>query len=279
MRGLVGKTAAVIGAAQGIGQSVCEELATYGVRVAAIDSKLPDETIEKLRKSGAQVFGAVADVRSLHSMQDAAGKITEHFEAPSFVVNTVNVRSFGPLLDISTPFWANTLDVILTGGFNTARAFCPAMVRRQYGSLVFFSSITARYSFPNLGHYQAAKMGLEGLSRALAFELGPKGVRVNCVAPWLVATPNFGDRAAFFESEARNGALKKLATPSEVSRLVAFLLSDDSCTITGKEIDCDGGYSLFAQNFEGWLERRGGGARPGEDGTAPDLPEGASVTA
>ncbi|MER8417494.1 SDR family NAD(P)-dependent oxidoreductase [Mesorhizobium sp. M1329] len=272
MRGLAGKTAAVIGAGQGIGQAVCLELSRYGVKIAAIDLEEPRETLDRLAEAGAEARGFCTDVRSLPAMQKTAQSVSGWSGAPSFVVNSVNVRSFSPILELSAAYWQNTIDVILTGGFNTARAFCPAMVEQGHGAVVFFTSITARYSFPNLSHYQAAKMGLEGLSRALAFELGTSGVRVNSVAPWLVATPNFEDRAAFFESEARNGALKRLATPEEVSRLVAFLLSDEACTLTGRELDCDMGYSLSAQDFDGWLERRGGGVRPGEDGRALELP-------
>jgi 3-oxoacyl-[acyl-carrier protein] reductase len=188
------------------------------------------------------------------------------------VVNTVGVRSFGPILEISEAFWNNTLAVIMTGALNTAKAFCPAMEAAGGGSVVLYSTTTARYAFPWLAHYQAAKAGLVGLMRGMAYELGPKNIRVNCVAPCLVATPNFGDRAAFFKREAEHTALKRLALPNDLAQLTAFLLSEESGVITGQEIECDAGYSLFAQDFTGWIEERGAGKRPGEDARAPQIP-------
>jgi NAD(P)-dependent dehydrogenase (short-subunit alcohol dehydrogenase family) len=173
---------------------------------------------------------------------------------------------------VSTEIWNNTLAVIMTGAFNTARAFCPAMVEKGEGSVVYFSSTTARYSFPWLAHYQAAKAGLVGLTRGLAFDLGPSGVRVNCVAPCLVATPDFGKREEFFRREAQHNVLKRLAKPNDLAALVAFLLSDEANFITGQEIECDGGYSLFAQDFSTWLQERGAGTRPGEDARSNIVP-------
>src|SRR5215469_3017518 len=135
MRGLDGKTAVVVGGAQGIGRAVALELARYGARVAVLDAKEPTDTLEELKSGGAKAFGMRADVRNIDSMRTAAAEVTSALGTPTLLVNSVGVRSFGPILEVSTEIWNNTLAVIMTGAFNTARAFCPAMVEKAEGSV------------------------------------------------------------------------------------------------------------------------------------------------
>jgi 3-oxoacyl-[acyl-carrier protein] reductase len=254
MRGLAGKTAVVTGASQGIGQAIAEELGGHGVRVALLDRAPAEDTLGRLRSTGATAFAVEADVTSRPSIVEAAVRIRDELGEPEFLVNNaggiVANRSF---FDVDMSLWQRALDLNLTAAFSTTQEFAPAMVRRRAGAIVNITATSVRFVWPGATHYQAAKAGLAALTRSIAWELGSAGVRANCVSPASIETPrvteNYAADPAFARIEAQATALKRVGRPDDVASVVAFLLSDESRYVTGAEILCDGGYSLTGQPF------------------------------
>ncbi|HZY83225.1 MAG TPA: SDR family oxidoreductase, partial [Gemmataceae bacterium] len=201
---LSGRRALITGASRGIGLAVAAALAGRGAAVAITARKA--ETLapaaEQLRAAGADVLalpchqGDPAAIARLFEQLDAAG-----FTPDVAIVNAATNPVMGPLLEVDVDAWRKILDVNLTGAFLTARAAAARMAVRRRGSLVFMASIAGIDPLPGLGAYSVSKAGLLGLTRALAKELGPAGVRVNALAPGLVETrfaaALFRDKAAY----------------------------------------------------------------------------------
>jgi 3-oxoacyl-[acyl-carrier protein] reductase len=256
MRGLAGRVAVVTGAARGIGQTIATELAQYGVRVALLDLRSCAETLGLITASGGDGIEIPTDVTRLPEVESAAEELHNSFGHPDFLVNNAGGVTHAPILEMAVENWNQVLGLNLTAAFHTVRTFAPAMVERRAGAIVNVASTSARFSWPRTAHYSAAKAGLVALTRCIAYELGSAGVRANSVSPATIATPAWGsglENEGFAHEEAAATALGRIGEPTDVARVVAFLLSDEARYVTGEDILCDGGYSLTGQTH---------GARP-----------------
>ena len=255
MRGLAGKTAAVTGASQGIGQAIALELGGHGVRLALLDRAPADETLDRLRRAGAVALAVETDVTSKESIADAAVRVRAELGEPELLVNNVGgIVARRLLLDVDESLWQRALDLNLTSAFSTVQEFAPAMVRRGSGSIVNITATSVHFVWPGATHYQVAKAGLAALTRSMAWELGSAGVRANCVSPATIETPRvtdlFAEDPTHEPTESQATALKRVGQPDDVASVVAFLLSDEARYVTGAEVLCDGGYSLTGQTFD-----------------------------
>jgi NAD(P)-dependent dehydrogenase (short-subunit alcohol dehydrogenase family) len=259
MRGLANKVAVVTGGRRGIGQAVALELGRHGVAVAILDREPADETVAALGASGARAVWVETDVTDLASVERAAGEVRRALGDATLLVNNVGGLNYAPLLEMSAEVWERALALNLTAAFYTVRVFGPAMVALGGGSIVNIASTSAHFVWPRTAHYSAAKAGVLGLTRAIAFELGRSGVRANAVSPASTETPAWGGALQDPELRAREAeatALGRIAQPEDMARTVVFLLSDEAAYVTGAEILCDGGYSTFGQDFSTWLAQR-----------------------
>lgn len=249
-----GKTAIVTGAAHGFGRAVAHAFAAGGAKVWAVDI-LADElrqTLEQAATSGDGTMSArTVDVTD----REAVGRLVIEAEASGGLVDVV-VNSAGgvcgqvgqPLEQVTAAQWQEIFDVNVTGVFNVAQAVAPAMKRAGRGSIVNIASRAGLgTSLTGIQAYAAAKAGQIGLTRQLAHELGPFGVRVNSVAPGLVRSNPSTEKQ--WQAYGREGqqriidgiALRRLGRPEDIVHAVLFLASDLSGWITGQVLSVDGG--------------------------------------
>lgn len=237
------KVAVVTGAAGGIGAAISRRLASDGFTVACVDLKEP-EVEAPLRSSAAFVRAYAADVRDAASVGAAAARIRSDLGEPWLLVNAAGVFSIQLLPDLDEQEWDRILDTNLKGPFLTCREFLPAMIRARSGCIVNIASTAGVRGGRRRAAYCASKGGLVLLTRSLAIDHGPDGIRVNCVCPGLIDTEMADwirhDAAAMasFETGAPAG---RIGSPDEIAATVAYLASDDASYLQGSVVMVDGG--------------------------------------
>ncbi|MHA7663803.1 mycofactocin-coupled SDR family oxidoreductase [Mycolicibacterium sp. HS_4_1] len=265
---LSGKVAFVTGAARGQGRSHCVRLARAGADIVAIDACAPvteangyepatpadlAETVNLVEGEGRKIYAKAVDVRDAEGQQRAVAETVEQFGRLDIVVANAGVLNWGRLWEISQQQWQDTLDINLTGVWNTIRAVVPAMIAAgNGGSIIATSSAAGIKAVPGCGHYCATKFGVVGMINALAVELGEFGIRVNSIHPYGTDTPMGNDVSMYqvlqdhpqYIHSFSPGALPtdSLIKPDQISDIVVWLASDASSLVTAAQIPADKGY-------------------------------------
>jgi len=244
---LTGKYALVTGGSRGIGRAITLALARHGATVMAC-YRNGGEAVDTLDKELEQIGGdhrlMPADVAAPEAVEKLTEECREHFGALDVVVNNAGVTSRAPIAQLPLAEWQRVMDTNLTGAFLVTQKALPLM--GPGGSIVNIGSRAARAGMPASSHYTATKAGLVGFTRSLAKELGPRGIRVNVVAPGVIDTGEEQTappeaRAAIAARTGGLSALGRRGSPDEVAGAVVFLASDLSTYLTGATIDVDGG--------------------------------------
>ena len=252
------KVAIVTGAGRGIGLAITTALAAEGAMVVAAN-RTPGEDLTRLAERFT-VVPVVADMAAAEGPEQVIGQAIRRFGRLDILVNNVGAFTFhaGGFLSISDDDWQRTLALNLITTVRTTRAALPAMVAQGSGAIVNVSSVNARLPGSEVADYSAAKAAITNLTRMLAEEFTPKGVRVNAVAPgpvsteaWVgpggvadaIARASGSTRESIVAQAARlnNMSIGRMITPDEVAMLVLFLASDRAAAITGVEYLIDGG--------------------------------------
>jgi NAD(P)-dependent dehydrogenase (short-subunit alcohol dehydrogenase family) len=242
-----GKVIVVTGAGRGLGQAYAERLSSEGARVAVaeIDAVAGAHAAEELRKNGMDSMFIETDVSSKEATEAMAARVLEKWGqidglvANAGLANSVGGRTYD---EITVAQWDRIMEVNVRGTWLSCRAVAPYMQKRKNGSIVTVSSDTAAWGSPKLLHYVTSKGAVEAFTRAMARELGPDGVRINCVAPGLLNNEaTAGVPEAKREWNIRNRAIQREGTTDDIVGLVSFLLSDEASFITGQLIVADGG--------------------------------------
>lgn len=245
------KVAIVTGATSGIGRAIAVRFAAEGARivVGARRSRLLDELVEEIESAGGVAIALAGDVSDETYARALVDTAVDCFGRLDIAVN--NAASLGPMgetAQIAREAWDETLAVNLTGAFLAAKHQVPVMLARGTGSLIFVSSFVGYTAgMPGVAAYAASKAGLIGFMKALAVELGPRGIRVNALLPGGTDTPMADAMISTDEMKAfvRNmHALKRIATPSEQANAALFLASDAASFVTGSAMLVDGGVSI-----------------------------------
>lgn len=238
------KVALVTGSSRGIGRAIARRLAADGFAVAVNgrDGEAVEKTVTEIRVAGGEAAGFVCDVTDSAAVNRMGDAIEGSLGAVSALVNNAGIAQQQLLTHLTDADWHRMMATHADAAFYTCRRFLPEMIRQKAGGIVNVSSMWGQTGGSCEVHYSAAKAALIGLTRALAKEVGPSGVRVNCVAPGVIET----DMMAAFDEETRQQLreetpLGRLGSPEDVARSVAFLLSEEAGFITGQVLAPNGG--------------------------------------
>ncbi|HMH40004.1 MAG TPA: 3-oxoacyl-[acyl-carrier-protein] reductase [Gaiellaceae bacterium] len=236
---LEGKAALVTGGSRGIGRAIALELARAGADVTLSYRSGQDEAEHVASEAGARAVEAdVSDPEQAKALVDAVGEL-------DILVNNAGVTRDGLIARMSDEDWRVVIETNLSGTFHTCRAAARGMMKRRSGSIVNVSSIVGLHGNPGQANYSASKAGIIGLTKALARELGNRGVRANVVAPGYVDTRLTQVIADEMKKlMLANTPLGRFGRPEDIAGAVRFLCSDEASFITGEVLLVDGGLGM-----------------------------------
>lgn len=249
MSSLTKKIALVTGASGGIGRATAVELARRGASVAVHyfrNEKGAAETAQLVREAGGEAEVLSGDLTLWENARRAVSAVEKRFGRVDILVNNAgDMIERRPLLEMDTELWHRVLDTNVTSTFFCSQAVAPGMIERRAGVIVNLSSLAAHNGGgPGAFAYATAKGAILSFTRAVAKELAPSGVRVNCVAPGLIDNTSFHGRftaRATFDNIAKTIPLGRAGGPEEVAQVIAFLASDESSFLVGETIEINGG--------------------------------------
>ncbi len=237
--------ALVTGASRGIGRAIALRLARDGYTIALnyhSNQAAARDTAQILQALGVDGMLCRADVADEAAVRQMVRAVEEEYGRIDLLVNNAGIASQALFTDLSTTQWKRMMDVHVNGAFYTSSAVLPGMIRRKSGNIINIASMWGQVGASCEVHYSTAKAALIGMTKALAKEMGPSGIRVNCVAPGAVET----DMMAGFTAEDKNALaeetpLCRLGKPEEIAACVSFLASQDASFVTGQVIAPNGG--------------------------------------
>ena len=248
------KVAIVTGGGGAIGREISKLLAMEGAKVVVADLNVAeaDKVVNEIKTLGTKALAIDLDITKIDKAEQLAKATLDNFGQIDILVNVVG-GSAGPFIKTKLGFfaqsnrerWEEIVNLNLLGTFNCTRAVINHMIERRNGKIVSISSTSGVIGMQKAAEYSAAKAGIIGFTKALAKEVGPYGINVNCISPGVVGTPRVLEMAKELIPEWTKGIkLGRLAKPEEIASVVFFLVSDESSYITGQNIVVDGGLSL-----------------------------------
>lgn len=238
------KVCVITGSARGIGYAIGEEFAKNGAKVVLSDvlEDALDDSVKKLSESGAEVFGAVADVTDADQVSTLVKSVTEKYGSIDVLVNNAGVTRDTLLVRMSEADWDLVLKVNLKGAFLMTQAVAKVMMKQRSGKIVSISSVVGLMGNAGQANYSASKAGLIGLTKSAARELAGRGICVNAVAPGFIETEMTAKLSDNAKATFLDGIpLKRAGQPHDIARTVLFLSSSASDYITGQVLGVNGG--------------------------------------
>lgn len=243
-----GKVAIVTGGASGIGAATVQEFAHEGTAIVIFDinQAAGEQTAENLRSAGSEAYFFQVDVSNSEACRAAVGEVAQKLGRIDFLLNNA-VSFIAKGLDVTDAEWERSLGVNVRGYANMVQAVYPTMKQTKRGAIVNIASVSAHIAQPNRWTYNACKGAIVTMTKCQAFDLASDGIRVNCISPGWIWTPEVskaanGEREKWEPVWGKYHMLRRLGEPREVARAVLFLCSDDASFITATELLVDGGY-------------------------------------
>lgn len=241
---LEGKVALITGASRGIGKAIALAFAKEGADIAFTDLVVNGETVEELKASGRKVIAYQSDASSFEEAHKVVEQVVADFSRIDILVNNAGITKDGLMLRMEEAQWDAVLNVNLKSAFNFTHAVTPVMARQRGGSIINMSSVVGEHGNAGQCNYSASKAGLIGLAKSIAKEMGPRGIRANCIAPGFIIS----DMTAAMPDDVRDAWVKTIplrrgGTVEEVAKVALFLASDLSSYVSGQVINCCGAMS------------------------------------
>jgi len=241
---LDGKVALITGASRGIGKAVALKFAAEGADIAFTDLKVIPETVAELEAFGVKVRAYESNAADFHATHEAVEKVLADFGHIDILVNNAGITRDGLMLRMEESQWDAVINVNLKSAFNYIHAVTPVMARQRGGSIISMSSVVGEHGNAGQCNYSASKAGMIGLTKSIAKEMGPRGIRANCIAPGFILTEMTEALPEAVRSEwCKTIPLRRGGSVDEVAKVALFLASDLSSYVSGQVINCCGAMS------------------------------------
>ena len=245
MKLLEGKVALITGAGRGIGKAVALRFAEQGADIAFTDLELNDvvmSTVAELEQYGVKVKAYASNAADFEQAHNVVEQIIADFGRIDILVNNAGITKDGLMLRMSEAQWDAVINVNLKSAFNFIHAVTPIMARQRGGSIINMSSVVGVSGNAGQCNYSASKAGMIGLAKSIAKEMGPRGIRANCIAPGFIITEMTGQLSEEIKAQwMKTIPLRRGGTPEDIANVATFLASDMSSYVTGQVIQVDGG--------------------------------------
>lgn len=242
---LDGKTALVTGATRGIGRAIALKFASEGADIAFTYRSQEEAALTltaEIEAMGVRVKAYRSDAASFEDAHNVVADAKETFGHIDILVNNAGITKDGLMMRMDEASWDAVIGTNLKSAFNFIHACTPIMARQRSGSIISMSSVVGVSGNAGQCNYSASKAGLTGLSKSIAKEMGPRGIRSNCIAPGFIATDMTGALPENLRQEwEKQIPLRRAGQPEDVAKVALFLASDLSSYVTGQVINCCGG--------------------------------------
>ena len=241
---LDGKVALITGAARGIGKAIALKFAQEGADIAFTDLEINDvakQTIDELEACGHKVKAYASNAADFEQTHQVVEEILKEFGRIDILVNNAGITRDGLMLRMEEKQWDAVLTVNLKSAFNFIHALTPVMAKQRGGSIINMSSVVGVSGNAGQCNYSASKAGLIGLTKSIAKEMGPRGIRANAIAPGFIITEMTGALPQEVRDQwVKTIPLRRGGTPEDVANVALFLASDLSSYVSGQVINCCG---------------------------------------
>ena len=244
MKLLEGKVALVTGAGRGIGKAIALRFAQEGANVAFTDlavNEAVEETVKEIEALGVKAKAYASNAANFEETHEVVKQVVEDFGRIDVLVNNAGITKDGLMMRMSEAQWDAVINVNLKSAFNFIHAVTPAMAKQRGGSIINMSSVVGVSGNAGQCNYSASKAGMIGLAKSIAKEMGPRGIRANCIAPGFIITEMTNQLSQEVKDAwAVQIPLRRGGTPEDVANVALFLASDLSSYVSGQVIHCCG---------------------------------------
>ena len=244
MKLLEGKVALVTGAGRGIGKAIALRYAQEGANVAFTDlaiNEAVEETVKEIEALGVKAKAYASNAANFEETHEVVKQVVEDFGRIDVLVNNAGITKDGLMMRMSEAQWDAVINVNLKSAFNFIHAVTPIMAKQRSGSIINMSSVVGVSGNAGQCNYSASKAGMIGLAKSIAKEMGPRGIRANCIAPGFIITEMTNQLSQEVKDAwAVQIPLRRGGTPEDVANVALFLASDLSSYVSGQVIHCCG---------------------------------------
>ena len=244
MKLLEGKVALVTGAGRGIGKAIALRYAEEGANVAFTDlaiNEAVEQTVKEIEALGVKAKAYASNAANFDETHEVVKQVVEDFGRIDILVNNAGITKDGLMMRMSEAQWDAVINVNLKSAFNFIHAVTPVMAKQRSGSIINMSSVVGVSGNAGQCNYSASKAGMIGLAKSIAKEMGPRGIRANCIAPGFIITEMTNQLSQEIKDQwAQQIPMRRGGTPEDVANVAVFLSSDLSAYVSGQVIHCCG---------------------------------------